>query len=106
MILAKRRRRCVFSERMKKTRSRTQTAAGFETGHVAEAENSGQTSCRYHPQRFHAFPNELLLSQQWERPGSQFLKNVQQVRGDKCWTMERLIIQHDSTHGRSGCQLD
>ena len=42
MILAKRRRRCAFSERMKKTRSQTQTAAGLRLGHVAEAENPGR----------------------------------------------------------------
>jgi hypothetical protein len=41
---------------MKKTRSQTQTAAGFETGHVAEAENRAKLHADTNPKRFHAFP--------------------------------------------------
>ena len=62
MILAKRRRRCVFSGRMKKTRSQTQTAAGFRLGHVAEAENRAKLHADTTP-KISRIPNELLQSQ-------------------------------------------
>jgi hypothetical protein len=45
---------------MKKTRSQTQTAAGFETGHVAEAEDRAKLHADTTPKDFTLSPMSLF----------------------------------------------